>query len=225
MLFAFIRILIRVLLFMAKYLGPKCKLCRRLGTKLCSKGERGTSAKCALVKRSYPPGAHGSKGYGRQTDYGLHLQEKQKLKVMYGVLERQMSKYFKEAVRSKGDSGLKLLELLESRLDNVIYRLGLATSRPQARQFVSHGLFLVNNKKVNIPSWRVKVGDAVTLKKEKSKSQGVLAENLKKMEKRETPIWLNWTPKDFKGQVVARPQGKDLEVGVDIRLVVEFYSR
>lgn len=210
---------------MAKYLGPKCKLCRRLGVKLCSKGERGNTTKCALVKRNYPPGVHGSKGHPRLTDYGVHLQEKQKLKVMYGILERQLRKYFNEAVKSKADSGFKLIELLERRLDNAIYRLGWATSRSQSRQFVSHSLFLVNNKKINIPSYRVKLGDIITIKKEESKNKGVLAENLKKLGKYEPPSWLNWDNKDLKGQIVSLPEGKDLEVGVDTRLVVEFYSK
>lgn len=210
---------------MAKNLDPKCKQCRRAGEKLFLKGERCFSTKCALTKRSYPPGVHGSKGHPRLTDYGVHLREKQKLRRMYGVLERQLRKYFKEAAKSKGDTGLKLIEFLERRFDNVIYKLGLTTSRAQAKQFINHDLFLVNNKKMNIPSYRVKAGDVITIRKEKTKSKGVLAENIKNTNKKEEISWLTWDPKELKGQVVSIPKDKDLDVGIDTRLVVEFYSR
>lgn len=209
---------------MARNLNPKCKQCRRLGIKLCGKGERG-NAKCALVKRNYPPGVHGPKGYQRITDYGLHLQEKQKLKVMYGVMERQLRKYFSEAVKSKGNSGFKLMEILERRLDNVIYRLGWAVSRAQARQFVSHDLFLINQKKNNIPSAQVKVGDVIVIRKEKSKIQGALAENLKNLSSDLVSSWLSWDKEKGQGIVLALPTGDELQVGVDPRLIVEFYSK
>ncbi len=210
---------------MSKYLGPKCKLCRRLGVKLCSKGERGLGSKCALIKRNYPPGVHGPKGYPRLTDYGVHLKEKQKVRTMYFVLERQLKKYFMQASKSKTDTGLKFVELLERRLDNVIYRLGLAVSRPQARQMVSHNLFLINNKKINVPSCEVKSGDVITILKEKSLNNGVLAENLKSIKTDEIPSWLDWDVKENKAKIVNLPKENDLNVGIDTRLVVEYYSK
>jgi len=211
---------------MARNLNPKCKQCRRLGIKLCGKGERG-EGKCALVKRNYPPGVHGPKGYQRITDYGLHLQEKQKLKVMYGLMERQLHKYFNEAVKSKGNSGFKLIEIVERRLDNVVYRLGLASTRAQARQFINHSLFLINHKKNNIPSYQVKVGDIITIRKEKSKIKGSLAENLKSLSTIDnlSPAWLSWDKEKGQGVVLALPVGDELQIGVDPRLIVEFYSK
>jgi small subunit ribosomal protein S4 len=210
---------------MSKVLGPKCRLCRRLGVKLCSKGERGLGAKCALVRRAYPPGVHGQKGYGRLTDYGLHLKEKQKLKVLYGIMERQLRKYFEEAKRFKSNTGLKLIETLERRFDNVVFRLGLANSRRQARQLVNHGHFLVNGKKMDIPSCIMKKGDAITVKKAKMKEKGPLAENLKMMAKKEIPTWLAWDETEQRGVVLEFPDGKNLDVGVDVKLIVEHYSR
>lgn len=210
---------------MAKYLGPKCKRARRLGIKLDTKDGSGGSLSRTLSKRNYPPGFHGPKGYPRLTDYGVHLQEKQKIKLLYGILERQLRKYFEEAMKLKSDTGIKLMELLERRLDNVIYRLGLAASRSQARQFVSHSLFLINGKKINVPSCRVKSGDVITIRKKKSLEQGLLAENLKNINKNETPSWLTWNSEKNQGQVVSLPQGTELELGIDTRLVVEFYSK
>lgn len=210
---------------MSRNLNPKCKQCRRLGVKLCNKGLRGEGAKCALTKRNYPPGTHGPKGYKRLTDYGLHLQEKQKIKLLYGVMERQLRKFFAEASRAQGDTGLKLVELLERRLDNVVYRLGLATSRPQARQFVGHNLLTVNGKKLNIPSYRVKVNDVISIKNERSKNKGILAENIKNINNKEMPAWLSWNVSENKGLVVAIPNSKELEIGIDPRLIVEFYSK
>ena len=210
---------------MSKYLGPKCKQCRRLGVKLCSKGERGLGAKCALIKRNYPPGMHGPKGYPRLTDYGVHLKEKQKVRTMYFVLERQLRKYFTQASKSQIDTGSKLVELLERRLDNVIYRLGLAVSRPQARQMVSHGLFLINNKKINVPSCHVKSGDIINILKEKSFNKGVLAENLKQIKTDKMPSWIDWNAKENKAKIISLPKEKDLDVGIDTRLVVEYYSK
>jgi small subunit ribosomal protein S4 len=210
---------------MSKVLGPKCRLCRRLGVKLCSKGERGMGAKCALVRRAYPPGVHGQKGYGRLTDYGLHLKEKQKLKVLYGIMERQLRKYFEEAKRFKTNTGFKLIETLERRFDNVVFRLGLASSRRQARQFVNHGHFLINGKKMDIPSYLVKKGDVINIKKTKMMEKGPMSENLKMIAKKETPAWLIWNDVDKKGQIIEMPSGKDLDVGVDTKLIVEHYSR
>ncbi|HPA25797.1 MAG TPA: 30S ribosomal protein S4 [bacterium] len=206
---------------MSRNLKPNCKQCRRLGVKLCTKGLRGDGAKCALTKRNYPPGAHGPKGYKRLTDYGLHLQEKQKIKLLYGLMERQLRKVFAEASKAKGDTGLKLVELLERRLDNVVYRLGLATSRPQARQFVGHNLLLVNGKKLNIPSYLVKINDVISIKKNK----GILADNLKNISHKEAPSWINWDTNETKGVIISLPADKELEIGIDPRLIVEFYSK
>ncbi len=210
---------------MAKYLGPKCKICRRLGEKLCSKGERGLGAKCALVKRNYPPGLHGQKGHSRLTDFGVHLKEKQKVKIIYFVLEKQLKKYFNLASKNKMDTGSKFIELLERRLDNVIFRLGLAKSRPQARQMVSHSLFLINNKKINVPSCEIKSGDVISIRKDKSLNKGILAENLKNIKQDEISGWLDWDEKENKAKIVSLPKDKDLEVGIDTRLVVEYYSK
>ncbi len=210
---------------MARNLDPKCKQCRRAGEKLFLKGERCFSSKCAMTKRNFPPGIHGAKGYGRRlTDYGQHLKEKQKLSRIYSVMERQLRKYFKEAVKSSEASGGQLLSLLERRLDNVIFRMGLANSRTQARQFVSHDLFKVNNKKINIPSYRVKAGDIITIRKEKSTKKGLLAENLKNIDKQEKTDWLDWSSKDNQGKIIELPQGDKIDIGVDMQMVVEFYS-
>ncbi len=210
---------------MAKILSAKCKLCRRLGDKLFLKGERCFSVKCAMTKRNYPPGVHGPQYRARLTDYGVHLKEKQKLKRMYGVLEAQMRKYFSEAVKAKANTGLRLIEMLERRLDNVVYRLGLATSRAQARQFVSHNLFLINNKNVNIPAYQLKSGDTVAIRKEKSKAKGLLAENFGQAVKKEIPSWLAFNEQEHKFQVLSLPTDKDLDIGIDIRKVVEYYSK
>jgi small subunit ribosomal protein S4 len=210
---------------MSKVLGPKCRLCRRLGVKLCSKGDRGLGAKCALVRRNYPPGVHGPKGAGKKTDYGTHLQEKQKIKVLYGIMERQLRKYFEEAKRFKSNTSVKLIEILERRLDNVVYRLGLASSRRQARQLVNHGHLLVNGKKMTIPSYLVKKGDLITVKKAKMLVKGPLSENIASISKKEGPEWLSWDAANNRGQVLTLPQGKELEVGIEVKLIVEFYSR
>ena len=210
---------------MAKYLGPKCRKYRRLGMKPETRSDVVSSVNRVLTKRNYPPGMHGPKGAQRLTDYGLHLQEKQKMKLMYNIMERQLRKYFAEANSSKQDTGLKLIELLERRLDNVVYRIGLAATRSQARQFVSHSLFMINGKKMNIPSHRVKSGDVITIRKQKSLEKGYLSDSLKNIDKIEKPMWVNWDSKKNSGQILNLPEEKDLEVGIDTRLVVEFYSK
>jgi len=149
---------------MGRNLDAKCKQCRRIGEKLFLKGERCDSPKCAMVKRNYPPGFHGQKGKKRQSDYGLQLAEKQKAKKQYNLLEKQFKLTFSKAQKQTGDAGENLLKLLETRLDNVVFRLGIATSRTQARQFVGHGHIRVNDKKVDIPSFQVKQGDVVRVK-------------------------------------------------------------
>ncbi|MFC1622492.1 30S ribosomal protein S4 [Patescibacteria group bacterium] len=211
---------------MARDLNPKCKLCRRAGEKLFLKGERCFGAKCALTKRNYPPGIHGNKFRQRLTDYGIHLKEKQKVKRIYGILEKQLRKYFTEATKSKTETGLKLIELLERRMDNVVYRAGLAVSKQQARQMVSHGLFKINNKKIDVPSCLVKVNDIISIKKDRSLEQGVLAENIKKIKKtQDSPAWLIWNEKEKTIKIVSLPEKKDLTTSIDTRLIVEFYSK
>lgn len=211
---------------MARDLDPKCKQCRRAGDKLFIKGERCFGPKCAMTKRNYPPGIHGGKGHPRLTDYGIHLKEKQKLRRIYGILERQLRKYFEESVKSKEETGHKLIELLERRLDNIVYRLGLATSRQQARQFVSHSLFKINDRKIDVPSYRVKSGETIEIRKEKSIKKGSLAENIQKIAKKDNiPAWLNWDAEKNKAKIVNLPKNEDLEVGIDTRLIVEFYSK
>ena len=206
-------------------INPKCKTCRRIGEKLFLKGERCLGVKCALTKRKYPPGLHGPKGQPRLTDYGLHLKEKQKLKKTYGISEKQMRNYFSSAVKMKADTGLKLIEFLERRLDNVIYRLNLASSRRQARQMVSHALFLINNKKVDIPSYQIKNGQTISVRRQDKKDKSRLEENIKNQSTDNLSEWLTWDKEKKQAKVVSLPTEKDLNIGVDIRLVVEFYSK
>lgn len=209
---------------MGKNLDPKCKQCRRLGQKLFLKGERCSSPKCSIIKRNYPPGMHGPKGGGKFSEYALRLREKQKAKKEYGMLEDQFRLTFEKAKKQKGDSGTNFFKLLEKRLDNAVYRFGFASSRSQAREMVSHGHFLVNDKKVNIPSYQVKTGDVIKIKErsKKSKSFSSLPEKLKKAE---TPGWLNLEVKEFSGKVLHDPKVEELKTNINIPMIVEFYSR
>lgn len=210
---------------MSKYLGPKCKLCRREGEKLMLKGERCRTAKCAIVKKNYPPGIHGPKGRGnRPSGYSMQLREKQKAKRIYNLLEKQFKISFDRATKQKGDAGENLLRILETRLDNVIYRLGIAESRAQARTMVSHGHFKVNDKKVNIPSYNVKPGDIIKIKESSrtGKQFANLGERLKKIE---IPGWLNFEIKDFSAKVLHQPAKENFEMKVNAPMIVEFYSR
>ena len=202
---------------MARYTGPKHRLCRAEGMALCG------SPKCPVLRKNAgPPGQHGQKGRRRLSEYGIQLREKQKVKRMYGVLERQFNKYFKMASSKKAATGEVLLQILETRLDNVIYRLGLAQSRPQARQLVSHGHVLVNDKTVTIPSYNVKIGDIVSLSAKTANLPFIkkLAEE-KKEEK--IPSWLS--KKATVGKVQSRPKREDLEANINEKLIVEYYSR
>lgn len=209
---------------MGKVLDPKCKQCRRAGEKLFLKGERCTSSKCAIIKRNYPPGLHGIKGKKFLTNYGQQLKEKQKAKRIYGLLEKQFKNYYTKAVKKKGDTGELLVQLLEMRLDNIIYRLGLAKSRRQARQLVSHGYFTVNGKKVTIPSYQVKAKDSITIKPGKEKAK--LFDNLSKsLEKHELPTWLDFNIKENKARVVNTPTLEEMKPPFNPTLIVEFYSR
>ena len=209
---------------MAKNLDPKCKQCRREGEKLFLKGDRCNSPKCAMVKKNYPPGIHGAKGRGRQSDYSLQLREKQKAKKIYNLLEKQFKITFDKASQQKGDAGENLLKMLETRLDNVIYRLAFAFSRSQARHLVNHGHFTVNDKKVNIPSYQVKSGDVIKIRpsSQKNKAFNSLSEKLKKAE---APGWLNLNPKELTGKVLHQPSKNDVEMKINTPMIVEFYSR
>ncbi|MBZ4663318.1 MAG: rpsD [Caloramator sp.] len=206
---------------MARYSGPSCKLCRREGVKLYLKGDRCYSDKCALARRPYAPGQHGH-SKKKLTNYGVQLREKQKAKRIYGVLESQFRKYYEEADRLKGITGENLLRLLELRLDNVIFRLGFASSRAEARQLVRHGHFTVNGKKVNIPSYQVRVNDEIAVR-EKSRS----SEKIKALMQVETnvPKWLTVDKENMVGRVVSLPQREDIDIPVNETLIVELYSK
>lgn len=208
---------------MAVYSGPVCRLCRRDGVKLFLKGERCYTSKCAIERRKYPPGQHGQR-QRKLADYGVQLREKQKLKRIYRVLERQFRNYFKEAVRRKGVTGEILLQLLELRLDNAVYRLGFGLSRRQARQLVNHAHFLVNGKKVNIPSYQVRPGDVIAVAP-KSKQAGAIVEALDATGGRRVPEWLTLDRAEMSGQLTAVPTREQIDTQVNEALIVEFYSR
>lgn len=210
---------------MAKFIGPKCKLCRREGVKLFLKGERCLTAKCALEgkRRGYPPGEHGQ-ARKKTTEYGVQLREKQKVRRIYGVLERQFRNYFEEAERMKGITGENLLKTLERRLDNVVYRLGFASSRMEARHFVRHRHFTVNGRRVDIPSMLLKPGDEVAVI-EASRTMERINEGLNGVERRGVPAWLDLDKKEFKGTVKQEPSREDIAFEVNERLIVELYSK
>jgi small subunit ribosomal protein S4 len=208
---------------MAVYNGPVCRLCRRDGMKLFFKGERCYTSKCAIERRKYPPGQHGQR-QRKLEEYGRQLREKQKLKRIYRLLERQFRNYFDEAVRRKGVTGDTLLQLLEMRLDNVVYRLGFGLSRRQARQLVNHGHFLVNGKPVNIPSYHLRVGDTAAVAT-KSREAGAIVEATRLQGGRRTPAWLSVDLAAMSGRVEAIPARDQVDTQVEEQLVVEFYSR
>lgn len=210
---------------MGRDIGPKDKQSRRLGEKLFLKGERDFSAKSAIVKRPYPPGVHGPKGFGRKiSEYGKQLMAKQKIKKMYRMREHQFMSYYKTASKLKGDPSTNLLILLERRFDNVIYRLGLADSRDQARQLVTHGHFLINGKKVKIPSYRIQIKDKISIR-EKSKTNGLLSLKLKEIKQKTIPEWLQYNEQDQTAQVIDMPSIQELNLNDAATLTVEFYSR
>lgn len=211
---------------MARYNGPVCKLCRREGEKLFLKGERCFSPKCAFERRSYAPGMHGRQTQYRrkESDYALQLRAKQKARRVYGVYERQFRRYFREAQRQKGLTGVNLLILLESRLDNVVYRLGFSSSRAQARQLVLHGHFDVNGRKTNIPSYLVKPGDIIAVR---GISQGntYFKEVSQILDDDQVPAWLSLDSTNLTGKVVDLPARDDIDVSLNEQLIVEYYSR
>ena len=212
---------------MARHIGPVCKLCRREGEKLFLKGSRCLTPKCAIERRSYPPGQHGRDSQyrrGRASDYLLQLREKQKARRIYGVFERQFSNYFTKASQRSGLTGSNLLILLERRLDNVVYRLGLADSRPQARQLVSHGHVMLNGRKTNIPSALVAAGDTVSIRSESARRTyfKTLRQDL---DDRRVPRWLSLDADNMSAKVVQLPARDDIDVSLNEQLIVEYYSR
>jgi small subunit ribosomal protein S4 len=211
---------------MARYTDAVCKLCRREGQKLFLKGERCLGPKCAIERRNFPPGIHGRRGATRRkvSDYGQQLREKQKARRIYGVMERQFRRYFAEASRRKGLTGATLLTILESRLDNVVYRLGFADSRAQARQLVRHGHFDVNGRKTDIPSFSVSPGDVISVR-QRSRSTGYFKERAQLLEGITPPSWLSLNAADMSGTVVSEPSREDISIPLSEQLIVEYYSR
>ena len=212
---------------MARYKDAVCKLCRREGEKLFLKGERCVSPKCALERRPYPPGLHGKQSQFRRrkaSDYSLQLRAKQKAKRAYGVMERQFRRYFRDSERRRGLTGTNLLVMLESRLDNVVYRLGLADSRNQARQLVTHGHFDVNGRKTNIPSMILKEGDTVSVR-EISRKKTYFKELPELVEAKIAPTWLIRDVKNMNGKVLRSPERAEIDGNLNEQLIVEYYSR
>jgi small subunit ribosomal protein S4 len=208
---------------LARYRGSECRLCRREGLKLFFKGDRCYTEKCAFERRGYAPGEHGQ-ARKKRSDYGVQLREKQRLKRMYGLLEKQFKGYFERADRMRGITGSNLLMLLERRLDNVVFRLGFAPSRNEARQLVRHSHFLVNGKKVNIPSYNVRKDDVVELR-EKSRKVLPILDSLETVARRGIPGWLELDKDNFKGAVKTIPTREDITMPVQEHLVVELYSK
>lgn len=208
---------------MARYTGPSCRLCRRENTELFLKGDRCYTDKCAIKRRNYAPGQHGQ-GRTKTSDYGVQLREKQKVKRLYGLLEKQFRSYFERADRMKGVTGENLLTLLERRLDNVVYRLGFASSRAEARQLVRHGHFVLNGRKATIPSMQVKAGDLIELK-EKSRTVVSINEALDAVVRRGIPQWLELERDAFKGTAKNLPVREDIATPIQEQLIVELYSK
>ncbi|NBW40156.1 30S ribosomal protein S4 [bacterium] len=208
---------------MAKYTGPVCRLCRREGEKLFLKGERCYTSKCTVERREGGPGQHG-KGRQQFSDYKVQLRAKQKVRRSYGVLEKKFRDYFKVAAKSKGVTGTELLQQLETRLDNIVYRLGFGTSRAHARQVVNHGHIVVNGKRVDIPSFKVRVGDVVEVR-EKSKKDLSIGAAVALGESRSIPEWLNLDREQFRGTVVALPTREQMPQSYQEQLIVELYSK
>jgi small subunit ribosomal protein S4 len=209
---------------LTNYTGSDCRICRRENVKLFLKGDRCYSDKCAFDRRSYPPGEHGERRGRKTSDYGIQLREKQKIKRIYGLSEKQFHLFFERADRQKGITGTNLLVSLERRLDNVVYRLGFANSRAQARQLVQHSHFLVNGKKVNIPSYEVKVGDSVAVR-ERSRSMQLIQDSMDAVVRRGLPQWLDLEKENLKGMVKNLPVREDLTMPMQEQLVVELYSK
>jgi small subunit ribosomal protein S4 len=208
---------------LARYTGPQCRLCRRETEKLFLKGDRCFTEKCGVERRQYPPGQHGQRR-GKLSDYGIQLREKQKVRNTYGVLEKQFRKYFAKAARKKGVTGEVLLQLLETRLDNVVHRMGFASNRNSARQLVRHGHFLVNGRETNIPSFNVKTGDVVEVK-ETSREIDFIKDSLAGAEQRGIPPWLEVDAQNLKGKVLQIPAREEIQLVAQEQLIVELYSK
>ncbi len=208
---------------MGRYTGPSCRLCRREGDRLYLKGDRCYGQKCAMIKRAFPPGMHG-KTMKKSTDYAMRLREKQRVGRFYGIGERQLRKYFNIADKKPGVTGLIFLQMLESRMDNVVYKLGLADSRKEARQKVMHGHFQVNGKKVDLPSYNVKAKDKVTIR-ENSQKLKFFQVRMEKVKEKTYPAWLNFNPVTKEGLIVSLPAREEIDVPASEQLIVEFYSK
>ncbi len=205
--------------------SPQCKICRREGKKLFLKGDRCNSQKCVLIKKKYPPGAHGPKGYGRISDYGRQLREKQKLRRSYYVSEKQFKNYFTKAKQAEGNTEENFLRLLEKRLDNVVYRAGFASSRRQARQLISHGNILVNGRRVDVPSYQVTTGDAIQ-PKDKKAIIGKVKEKIGQVKDKDTlPAWTSLDKKKLEIKILKDPAPEDLPQTFETELIIGFYSR
>ncbi len=210
---------------MARQTGPSCKLCRREGRKLFLKGERCFSDKCAIERRNYPPGMHGRQSrYQRESDYGGQLRQKQAAKRIYGVRERQFRRYYELAQRVRGRTGGALMSILERRMDNVVYRLGFADSRAQARQLVVHGHFDLNGRKLDVPSALVDVGDEISVR-ESSRNNGYFSGLIEILEHRSVPEWLNLDAANMSGAVLNLPTREQVDTPIEEQLIVEYYSR
>ncbi len=212
---------------MAKYTGPVCKLCRREGEKLFLKGSRCYTPKCAIDRRGYPPGQHGRASQyrrGRESDYSRQLRAKQKARRVYGVLERQFRRYYKRALKRRGMTGLTLLQTLESRLDNVVYRLGYADSRAQARLLVTHGHFWVNSRRTDIPSMLLTPGDQITVR-EGSRQRTYFKQLTDLAQEKNVPAWLERDLSTLSGSVVRLPERSEIDANLNEQLIVEYYSR
>ena len=209
---------------MGRYVGPSCRLCRREGMKLFLKGTKCTTPKCPIEKRAFPPGQHGQIRV-KLSDYGIQLREKQKVKRMYGVLERQFQRYFGIAQKVKGVTGSMLLEMLERRLDNVLYRMGFATSRREGREMVRHRAITVNGRLVDIPSYRVKVGDVVQVAAKRDGQRARIKDNIDRTKDRQIPAWLQVDADHYHGRVIRAPQKDDIGLPIQEQLIVELYSK
>lgn len=209
---------------MARYTGASCRLCRRENLKLFLKGDRCYGDKCAFERRPYAPGQHGQRRAGKFSDYQLQLREKQKVRRIYGILEKQFRRYYFHAEKQKGITGTNLLIFLESRFDNVVYRMGFASSRNQARQLIRHNSFKVNNKRVNIPSYQVKVGDIVEVR-ERSRKITSIFEAMETVIRRGIPDWIELEKDKFRGTFKALPNREELTMPIQEQLIVELYSK
>ena len=209
---------------MARHTGASCRQCRRENMKLFLKGDRCYGDKCAFERRPYAPGQHGQRRGGKLSDYQLQLREKQKVKRIYGVLERQFRKYYYQAEKQKGITGTNLLVLLERRFDNTIYRMGFSNSRNQARQLIRHNHFLINDKRVNIPSYSIKVGDSIEVK-EGSRQATSITEAMETVVRRGIPKWIELEKGNFKGKLLAYPNREDLTMPIQEQLIIELYSK